>query len=85
MAELHVRNLPPELHRRLREQADAEGRSMSAEAITLLRKALTRSDEQPAKERAAIELLRQIRRRSRLPADAPLAEQLVREDRDTAR
>jgi plasmid stability protein len=40
MAELHVRNLPPELHEQLRVQAAAEGRSMSAEAISLLRRAL---------------------------------------------
>lgn len=82
MAELHVRNLPPELHERLREQALDEGRSMSSEAIVLLRQALTNSDDRPARQRSAIDRLRELQRNHRLPADAPLAEELVREDRD---
>ncbi|HEY8827690.1 MAG TPA: Arc family DNA-binding protein [Jatrophihabitantaceae bacterium] len=85
MPELHVRNLPAELHERLREQAVSEGRSMSAEAIALLRQALAPAGGQSAKQQAAIERLRDIQRRSRLPAGAPAAEELVREDRDTAR
>ncbi len=83
MAELHVRNLPPELHERLREQATADGRSMSAEAIVLLQEALRRVGTQPAGQRIAMERLREIRRRSRLPDGMPPAEKLVREDRDT--
>lgn len=58
---------------------------MSAEAITLLRRALQPNGIQPATQRAAIERLENIRSRSRLPAGAPAAEQLVREDRDSAR
>lgn len=85
MPELHVRNLPPELHERLREQARAEGRSMSAEAIVLLRQALQSDGGQPARRRMAIARLTEIRGRSHLPADAPPAEQLVREDRDMAK
>lgn len=84
MAELHVRNLPPELHEQLRAQAAAEGRSMSAEAISLLRRALNSGADQGAKQRAAIDRLQEIRRRSRLPATVPPAEQLVREDRERA-
>jgi plasmid stability protein len=41
MATLHVRNVPDDLYEELREQADAEGRSIGAEAISLLRGALT--------------------------------------------
>lgn len=82
MAGLHVRNLPPELRERLREQALDEGRSMSSEAIVLLRQALTNSDDRPARQRSAIDRLREHQRNHRLPADAPLAEELVREDRD---
>lgn len=85
MAELHVRNLPPELHQRLREQALAEGRSMSAEAVILLREALQPGGDQGSKRLAAVARLRQIRERSRLPAGAAPSEHLVREDRDTAR
>src|SRR4051812_9825924 len=36
MATLHVRNVPDELYERLRAQADAEGRSIGAEAVQLL-------------------------------------------------
>lgn len=57
---------------------------MSAHAITLLRQALLPGGDQTAMQRAAIERLREIRRRSQLPAEAPAAEQLVREDRDLA-
>lgn len=85
MPELHVRNLSPELHERLREQAIADGRSMSAQAVALLQQALQPVGDQPARQRAAIERLQEIRRRSWLPEDGPPAEQLVREDRDVAR
>lgn len=85
MPELHVRNISPELHERLREQAIADGRSMSAEAIVLLQAALQPVGDQPARQRAAIERLREIRQRSQLPDEVPPAEQLVREDRDMAR
>ena len=36
MATLHVRNVPEELYERLRHQAEANGRSIGAEAIQLL-------------------------------------------------
>lgn len=80
---MHVRNLPDELHQRLRERALVEGRSMSAEAVILLRQALQLGGDPSAQQRSAIERLAEIRRRSRLPAGAPPAERLVREDRDT--
>lgn len=85
MPELHVRNLPRELHARLREQAGIDGRSMPAEAVALLRHALQPAAGQLEEQRAGIERLREIRRRSPLPASAPPAELLVREDRDRAR
>lgn len=84
MAELHVRNLPADLHERLREQAKADGRSMSAEAVAILRQALLDDDRSP-RQRSAIDRLREIQDRNRLSAHAPAAEQLVREDRDAAR
>ena len=85
MPELHVRNLPADLLEQLRQQAAAEGRSMSAEAVVLLRQALQATGEQSATQQAAIERLRAIRRRTQLPAGQPSAEQLVRADRDNAR
>jgi plasmid stability protein len=40
MATLHVRNVPEELYEELRALADREGRSIGAEAVALLRRAL---------------------------------------------
>ncbi|MGH3928738.1 MAG: FitA-like ribbon-helix-helix domain-containing protein [Pseudonocardiaceae bacterium] len=81
MAELHVRNLPPEVHLWLRQRAAAEGRSMSAEAVVILRAAL--QGARPGGGRGqAIDRLRAIRRRVHLAADVPPAEELVREDRE---
>lgn len=85
MAELHVRNLPTELHDRLREQARAQGRSMSAEAVAVLRAALAPDSDRAAQQRIGIERLREIRSRTRLTAGQPSAEHLVREDRDRIR
>ncbi|MDQ3885568.1 MAG: Arc family DNA-binding protein [Actinomycetota bacterium] len=81
MAELHVRNLPPEVHTWLRQRAKAEGRSMSAEAVTILRSALQGSQSGAGRSQA-IDRLRAIRRRAHLGADARRAEELVREDRE---
>ncbi|MGH3852587.1 MAG: FitA-like ribbon-helix-helix domain-containing protein [Pseudonocardiaceae bacterium] len=81
MAELHVRNLPPEIHLWLRQRAQAQGRSMSAEAVAILRTAL-RGAQSGAGRGRAIDRLAAIRRRARLGADDPLAEELVREDRE---
>lgn len=82
MPELHVRNLPPELHERLREQARLDGRSMSAEAVAILEQALMEG-HQPKRRQHAIGRLRAVQRRNRLPDGAPTAEHLVREDRDS--
>jgi plasmid stability protein len=41
MATLHVRGLPDDLYARLRQAAEAEGRSISAQVIMLLRDALS--------------------------------------------
>ena len=45
MATLHVRNVPDELYEELRVSAESDGRSIGAEAISLLRRALTERDE----------------------------------------
>ncbi|MBA2472881.1 MAG: hypothetical protein DLM61_26685 [Pseudonocardiales bacterium] len=81
MAELHVRKLPPEVHLWLRQRAEAQGRSMSAEAVAILRAAL-QGEQSGAGRNEAIDRLRAIRRRTHLGAGAQLAEELVREDRE---
>jgi plasmid stability protein len=40
MATLHVRNVPDELYEALREEADRDGRSIGAQAVVLLQRAL---------------------------------------------
>lgn len=44
MSTLVIKNLPPELHRKLKEQAARHRRSMTREAIVLLEEALGRGD-----------------------------------------
>ena len=82
MAELHVRNIPPDVRERLRARAAAEGRSMSAEVVAILRQAL---DQTAGAQRSeAVARLRRIQARNRLAPGHPPAEDLVREDRDAA-
>lgn len=57
---------------------------MSSEAVAILQQALL-EDHRAARQHTAIDRLRQIQRRSHVPTGAPDAEQLVRDDRDTAR
>jgi ATP-dependent Clp protease ATP-binding subunit ClpA len=45
VATLHVRNVPDELYEELRAAAEADGRSIGAEAIALLRLALPQREE----------------------------------------
>ena len=82
MAELHVRNIPDDLHAALRERAREEGRSMSSQSIVLLEAALKASETGSRQRSLAIERLREIQARSRLPEGAPAAEALIRRDRD---
>lgn len=81
MTELHVRNLSPDLHDLLRARAARQGRSMSGEALVILREALLQVD-QPPRRASAITRLAALRERNPLPAGAPLAQDLVREDRE---
>lgn len=78
MATLHVRNVPDGLYERLRQQAEAQNRSLSAEVIILLNHALNET----AGDQAAV-LARIRRRRSFNPVavGAPDSTTLLREDR----
>jgi plasmid stability protein len=75
---LHVRNVPNELYERIRRQAQAQNRSISAEVIMLLDRALTET------ERSQDDVLANIRRRRfyrPAQAGAPDSTTLLREDR----
>jgi plasmid stability protein len=75
---LHVRNVPDELYEALRTQARREHRSVNAEAITILQRALA---GQPSTQDLLGEVAR-LRERLRWPEDAPTPEELIRRNRD---
>ena len=79
MAILHVRNVPDDLYERVRMRAEAEGRSMSAEVISLIARALDEPTRSPG------DVISSIRRRRHFrPADvgAPDSISLLRADRE---
>lgn len=79
MATLHVRNVPDTLYERLRQQAQSENRSLSAQVVILLDRALSEMDDDQG------EILARIRRRrsfSPSAVGAPDSTTLLREDRD---
>lgn len=76
---LHVRNVPKDLHKRLKERADAQRRSLSAEVITLLEWAVEETERISASPLASI---RQRRFFTPEGAGAPNSTTLLREDRD---
>jgi plasmid stability protein len=78
MAILHVRNVPDDLYESIRRQAQAQNRSISAQVIVLLQRAVAGSD------RTQDEVLSAIRRRRffrPLEAGAPDSTTLLRENR----
>jgi plasmid stability protein len=84
MATLYVREVPDELYSALRELAITERRSVSAEALYLLKRAV--EDEQQAQRRAderiaALERLRETRESVTVPPGYPDSVELLREDR----
>ena len=81
MATLYVENVPDELYDSLRQRARSNRRSISAETIFLLERALPTAAD--LRRRAAI--YRRIQRLSARPgavASGPSTEQLLREDRE---
>jgi plasmid stability protein len=78
VATLYVRNVPEELYAQLQSRAKREGRSVTAEAIVLLRRALS------AETASQREILARIAGHSRFDpaaAGAPGSTDLLREDR----
>jgi len=75
---LHVRNVPEDLYDRIKQQAAASNRSISAQIITMLERAI----EQPLRSQS--EILDGIRRRRFFrPAEFGVSDstELLREDR----
>lgn len=70
---VQIRNVPPELHRRLKARAALEGMSMSDYVLREIRKSLDRPTRQDVLERLAS---RPRRRLSKSPAD------VIRRERD---
>jgi plasmid stability protein len=78
MPALHVRNVPDDVYEALRARAEREGRSMSQEAIAILRRSLlSRRDPEDL-----LQDLRELRAQIQLPPDAPKPEDIIREARN---
>ena len=79
-----MREVPDELYAALRERAEEEGRSISAEAVSLLKRALAaEADERRGREahRAALTRMKEISDSITLPPGYPDSVELLRKDR----
>jgi plasmid stability protein len=79
MPTLHLRNVPTKVYEQLRRRAKLNGRSMNAEAVALLEEAVERS----ARTGSITDELRRLAQKINLPPDAPRAEEIIRQDRDS--
>ena len=79
MATLHLRNVPTKIYERLRRRAKQNGRSMNAEAVALLEDAVERED----RTGSITDELRRLASKINLPPDAPRAEEIIRQDRES--
>ena len=79
MAILHVRNVPEELYARLKRRAESQRRSLSAEAIILLERAMEEAERTSG---ATLTSIRQRRSFDPALAGAPDSTALLRQDRD---
>lgn len=81
MPTLHIRNVPVDLYDRLREAAQTNGRSLNAEVLVCLARALgTRQDDGARLERFEA---RRTRMRAALADVSPAPEELIRFDRES--
>ena len=78
MATLHVRSVPEDLYERLQRLARTQNRSLSAQVVTLLYRAL---QEEESRKRQGKLLAEILRRRFALPPSARDSVELLREDR----
>ena len=73
-----MRDIPEPVYAKLQARAEKAGRSVNRELLQIVEKELARPTPEELDAR-----LRRLRRRLRLPADAPRPEDLIREDRDS--
>lgn len=78
MATLHVRDFPDDIYTKLRALAETENRSLSQEAIVLLKRAVELEGSSRERRRRIVRALKE----NRPLRAAPEPEDLVREDRD---
>ena len=78
MANFHLRDIPEPAYAKLQARAEKAGRSVNRELLQIVEKELARPTPEELDAR-----LQRLRRRLRLPADAPRPEDLIREDRDS--
>lgn len=71
---VQIRNVPEELHRRLKARAAIEGLSMSEYVLREVRKAVERPSRQEMLQRLRVEPVRRLRRR---------AADVIRRERDS--
>jgi plasmid stability protein len=76
---LHLRNVPAKVYEGLHRRAKQNGRSMNAEAVALLEEAVERED----RTGSITDELRRLANKINLPPNAPRAEEIIREDRDS--
>jgi plasmid stability protein len=75
---LHVRNVPEDLYESLKQQAAAQNRSLSAQVITILARAV----EQPERsQREILENIQRMRSFHPIEAGAPDSTTLLRQER----
>lgn len=79
MTILHVRNIPEALHQRLKQRAETQRRSLSAEVIALLEWAL---EEVERDATTTLQAIRERRERYPIAPEAPDSATLLREDRE---
>lgn len=79
MNTLHVRSVPEDLYRRLKQLAVSQNRSLSAQVIEMLSHAVD-DDSQRMKQSAILASIR--RRRFTPPPQVPSSVELLKEDRE---
>lgn len=79
MATLHVHNVPDILHEQLRLLARARQRSLSAQVVTMLERALVLEEQQQEQQLSLLDAIR--RQRFTPPVGSPDSSELLRKDR----